>query len=67
MGVGWLSMAALWILVVLGIINVVKLISGGTGREKTKATATDILKTRYAKGEITKEEFERMKEDIRKD
>lgn len=34
------------------------------GEGQSTETALDILKKRYAKGEITREEFEQMKKDI---
>jgi putative membrane protein len=37
---------------------------GPWGRHDSVPTALDILKQRYAKGEITKDDFDRMKKDI---
>lgn len=38
--------------------------SSDAGTDKSAETALDVLKKRYAKVEITKDEFDRMKEDI---
>lgn len=49
-----------------GIVFFIKIVtSGGRKAPKTNETILEILKTRYAKGEITKEEFEQMKNDLR--
>mgnify|MGYP001566718740 CR=1 FL=1 len=62
-GFGWLFMAIFWILIILGIVYLVKLIAGGEKRT-IGDTAIDILKKRYANGEISKEEFEEKKKDL---
>ncbi len=52
--------------VIIGIVYFVKwVVSAGKKREmQTEEKALDILKKRYARGEISKEDFERMKQDI---
>jgi putative membrane protein len=52
--------------VVLGIVYLVKSFAGGRKGAMKEGTALDILKRRYARGELSKEEFERMKEDLNK-
>ncbi len=65
MGFGWIFMVLFWALVILGIVYLLKLISGGDRKsERNEETALDVLKKRYAKGEIGKEEFEEKKKDI---
>jgi putative membrane protein len=66
MGFGWIFMVLFWALLILGIVYIVQAISRKTGRQGMVETPLDILKKRYTQGEITKEEFERMKDDLMK-
>ncbi len=61
----WIPMILSWILMILGIIVLTYwLINQTVGRKKEKS-ALDILKERYAKGEISEEDFEEKKKDLR--
>jgi putative membrane protein len=66
MGFGGLMMI-IWV-VILGLIvwGVVALIRYTNSRAKVgeKQSPLDIAKERYAKGEISKQEFERIKKDL---
>ena len=58
----------MWILLIVAVILLVYLViqfSKRTGDSPgARETALDILKKRYAKGEISQEEFERMKQHV---
>lgn len=63
-GFGGLFMIVFWALVIVGIVFLIKLIVGGSKSEGKTETALDVLKKRYARGEINKEEFEEKKKDL---
>jgi len=54
-----------WIIVLIVVVLLIKWIIDSTSQKnKNKETPLEILKKRYAKGEIDKEEFEQKKKDI---
>ena len=54
-----------WGLVILGIVALVRNLSGSRGSDSSRAdSALEVLKKRYARGEIDKEEYEEKKKDI---
>ncbi|MBE0426387.1 MAG: SHOCT domain-containing protein [Nitrospirae bacterium] len=63
-GFGWIAMIIFWALLILGIVYLVKMIAVSSKKEDKQDTAIDILKMRYAKGEISKEEFGKIKDDL---
>ncbi len=70
-GFGWFGgiiMIAFWIAIIVGIVLLIRWLiistrttSHGTGSGES---ALEILKKRYARGEINKEEFEEKKRDL---
>jgi putative membrane protein len=71
-GFGWIFMLLFWSLIIWAIIVLAKNLSGDStcygshqGRkDELDDKAMNILKERYAKGEISKEEFDKIRKDL---
>ena len=61
---GVVHMLLFWIVLILVIAALAKWIFGKPAEPPRSKTALDILKERYARGEIGKEEFEQKKRDL---
>jgi putative membrane protein len=67
-GGGWFGgifMIVFWIVVIVGIVFLIRwLVQSTRGGSGSAESPMDILKRRYANGEIDKKEFEQKKKDL---
>jgi putative membrane protein len=71
-GMGWLGMLIMiifWGLIIAGVVSLIRWLVQNTGSNRNendsmRPKAIDILKERYARGEINRNEYETMKRDI---
>jgi putative membrane protein len=66
-GYGGIFMILFWVFIIIGAVYVVKILAGNasSGKEKFESPE-EVLKKRFAKGEMIKEEFEAAMEVLKK-
>jgi putative membrane protein len=60
----WIFGIIFWILILAGLVLLIKYLWEGGGGRRSEESALEVLKKRYARGEISKEEFEEKKKDL---
>jgi putative membrane protein len=64
-GIGGFGMILVWAAIIVVIVVLVRMFTSSSHHdEHTSRTPIEILKRRYASGEISKEEFEEKKHDL---
>ncbi len=66
MGYGWIFMILFWAVVAVVIAYVVRAAARTGCRTGEHEGPLDIAKKRYARGEITREEYELLRDDLKK-
>ncbi|SRR5581483_1568345 len=64
MGLGGLAMLAFWAAVIIGIILLVRALSGDHHRPGAGESPLDILKRRFAAGELNREQYDEMRRTL---
>jgi putative membrane protein len=57
-GFGYFTMALFWVVLIIAVVYVMRRSEWGQAPRKEEDQALSILRERYAKGEMNKEEFE---------
>lgn len=63
-GLGWLWNIVIFVIIILGVVALVRWLAYPHHYKSEDRSPLDILKERYAKGEIDKQEFEEKKRDL---
>lgn len=63
MGAGLLFMVLFWVFVIAGVVYLIRWLMR-QGLTSQPESSSDILKKRYARGEISKQQFDEMKQDL---
>ena len=72
-GMGWIWMILFWLIIIAVVIVVLVLVVNSSkqnqapspGKSSTHEKAVEKLKERYAEGEISREEYKQMMEDLK--
>lgn len=64
--IGWIIMAAVLILAVYGLILLLRKSDSGAGELHKTGSPLDVLKERLARGEVSVEEYNRIREELLK-
>ncbi len=64
-GFGGFMMILFWGLIIAGIVLLVRMLARSSGPGPGGETPVDVLKKRYARGDITKGEYEEMLKDLK--
>ncbi len=63
-GFGGFMMILFWGVIIAGVVLLVRMLARSSGPGPDGETPVDVLKKRYARGDITKGEYEEMLKDL---
>jgi putative membrane protein len=65
-GLGGFGMIIFWVVILAAIVYFVKYLVNQDKHQPEKSNAVEILKRRYASGEISEKEFEHLRQELKR-